>query len=348
MLSRTLLPMNFCGLVGTSMLHEWYFHTARTWLFFAAASGAYVASAFLRRRWAPERSSRPEALAADYEIAATASAGLLAMALIQRFDGTSATLALLLEAELVVLAGVALGSMWIGRVGAVLLALSAIHVLAVDAATPGRTVIGGLRLAHWTPVGVLLAGVLALNRWFFPGGWYFAAAAGAVVTAIATVELPELWVAPAVACGGVGLLASRRADLVWMSLPALVYATARAAMVNVDAGHVLTTGLVVAALYAAQRLWPEQVVAARALLSLLGTALLTLFVYEKAHGHLLTISLGIEGGCCYWLVFCCRIARSGCRGWRSFYFASASCSSTICANLTPEAEFSHSSCSASC
>jgi uncharacterized membrane protein len=295
-LGRTLLPLNFCGFAGASMLHEWSVHAANWWAFFGMASVAYLVSALLRARWAEPMAPERLPTAGGSELAATASAGLMAAALVERFSGTSTTLALLLEGELVVLAGLALGSVWIGRLGAALLVLPVIRLLFVDAFSPGTLTVAGATLAHWTPVGMMVAGVLAANRVWLPRAWYFAVAAAAVAAALITEEFPRLWVAPVVAFGALALLGSRRPDLMWTSLPGLLFAAGSAVMVNTGDGDILTTALVVAALYAGQRLWMLPAPSVPPALSILGTALLTLLVYEKATGRLLTVSLGIEGG----------------------------------------------------
>jgi hypothetical protein len=195
-----------------------------------------------------------------------------------------------------VLAGLALGSLWIGRLGAALLGLPVARLLFVDAFSPGTQTIGGIALAHWTPVALMLTGVLTANRVWMPRAWYFAAAAAAVATAVITEELPRLWVAPVAAAGALAFLASRRTDLMWLSLPAFLFAAGRTVMVNTGDGDIVTTILVVLALYIAQRLWTLPSAFVPPALSITGTALLTLLVYEKAHGRLLTVSLGIEGG----------------------------------------------------
>jgi hypothetical protein len=295
-LASTLLPLNFCGFVGASVLHERSVQSAHWWVFFITASAAYLASALLRARMPSSRTTETSAAPGSTELAAAASAGLLAAALIERFSGTSITLALLLEGELIVLAGSAAGSLWIGRLGAVVLALPVIRLLAVDAQLPGTVAVAGATLEHWTPVGALLAAVLAVNRAFISGAWYFAAASATVTTAVIVAEVPELWSAPVIAVGALVMLASRRPDLGWTSLPGFLFACGRAAIVNTDAGDILTTGVVVAALYSAQQIWRLPPAAVRAALSILGTALLTLLVYERAHGRLLTVSIGIEGG----------------------------------------------------
>jgi uncharacterized membrane protein len=203
---------------------------------------------------------------------------------VNRFSGTEMTVAILLEAEMVVLAGGALGSTWIARLGAVLLAIPLMRLLVIDVGAP-----------RWTPVTTLAAVMLAANRAFLLPAWYFSAGAAALAAAVVLEEIPRLWSAPLIAAGALVLLLSRRPDLVWISVPAFVFAFGRAAIVNAEAGAMLTTSLVVVALYGGQRLWfgPP---AARTGLSLLGTALLTLFVYEKAQGRLLTMCLGLEGG----------------------------------------------------
>ena len=285
-----LFSLNVCGFVGASLLHEWNMKAEDWSVFLALSALAYLASAVLRAQWTPrEESDRAQ----GYEPAAIAASGLMAGALVERFTGTGITLALLLEGEMVVLAARALGNRWLERAGAVLLALPLFRLLAVDA--PGATAISfaGLTVKRWTPVGLLMSAVFIMNRVLMPRAWYFAAAAGVVLLAIANTDLPRLVTAPVIAVAGALLLLSRDADARWAGIGALVFAFGRAAIVNTGDGDLIGTGVVVAALYAGHFITGERLI--RPALSILATGLLTLLIYEKVQGRLLTVSLGIQG-----------------------------------------------------
>jgi hypothetical protein len=138
-----------------------------------------------------------------------------------------------------------------------------------------------------------MSAVLLVNRVLIPTAWYFGAAAAVVLLAIGNTELPRLVAAPVIAVAGMGLLVLRQSDAKWAGLGALVFAFGRAAIVNTDDGDVLGTGVVIVALYASHRL--AESLPIRQVLSVLGTGLLTLLIYEKVQGKLLTVSLGLEG-----------------------------------------------------
>jgi Predicted membrane protein (DUF2339) len=285
-----LFSLNACGFVGASLLHEWNMKAEDWSLFLGLSALAYVASAFLRAQWtAREDEGRPQ----GYEPAAIAASGLMAAALIERFSGTAITLALLLEAEMVVLTARALGSRWLHAAGTLLFLLPFFRLLTVDAPGAATIQFAGIALKRWTPVGLLMSAVLVVNRLLMPRTWYFAAAAGVLLLAIANTELPRLVSGPVIAVAGIGLLLLRDTDAKWAGAAALLFAFGRAAIVNTDEGDVVGTGVVIAALYAGHRLSEQMLV--RHVLSVLGTGLLTLLVYEKVQGKLLTVSLGIEG-----------------------------------------------------
>ena len=286
-----LFGLNLCGFVGASLLHEWNMKAEDWSLFLGLSALAYLASAFVRSRWSArtDTSDQPS----GYEPAAIAASGLMAGALVERFSGTSITLALLLEAEMVVLAARALGSRWLARAGALLFVLPFFRLLVVDMPGAGSTQLAGLTLKRWTPVGLLMSAVLIVNRFLIPTAWYYAAAGGIVLLAVANAELHKLVTAPLIAVVGLGLLLRGPADTRWMGAGALVFAFGRAAIVNADEGDVIGGGIVVAALLAGHSV--AQWAGARLLLSVLGSGLATLLIYEKVRGGLLTVSLGIEG-----------------------------------------------------
>jgi hypothetical protein len=285
-----LFGLNACGFIGASLLHEWNMKAEDWSVFLGLSALAYLVSALLRGQWTPREQ---DGHAHGYEPAAIAASGLMAGALVERFSGTGITLALLLEAEMVVLAARALGSKWLHAAGAVLFALPFFRLLAVDAPGAATIQFAGFALRRWTPVGLLMSAVLVLNRVLMPRAWYFAAGAGVVLLAIANTELPRLVAAPVIAIAGLGLLLLRETDAKWAGAVALLFAFGRAAIVNTDDGDVAGTAIVIAALYGGHRRSGQVIV--RHVLSVLGTGLLTLLVYEKVQGKLLTVSLGIEG-----------------------------------------------------
>jgi hypothetical protein len=294
-IERTLFLLNASGFVGASLLHEWNM-TSRDWsVYFALASCAYLVSTLLRSRWAEDPADRPRVFEGGYEAAASLSALLMAGALIERFSGTRITLALLLESELVFLAGAALRSSWLRNFGAAMLLLPFIRLTVVDATSAGKTTLLGLQLEHWTPTALLLGAVLALNRRLADRSWYFSAGAAFTFGLVLAVELPRLWVAPVLALGGLLLTLIPLRDLVLVGSAAVFAAFLRATAVNVTDSAALTGGIAVAAIYTAQLLWKQPPLRIRPALSIMGTLLLTVLIYQEAPGRLFTVLCGIEG-----------------------------------------------------
>jgi hypothetical protein len=90
------------------------------------------------------------------------------------------------------------------------------------------------------------------------------------------------------------VIAFGRSELPWLAAAAIAAAVGRAAIENTDK-DVLTTSIVVVAAYSSQVLWRLDQRWVRALLSALGTVLLTMLISERVQGRLLTVWLGAEG-----------------------------------------------------
>src|SRR5215213_10054141 len=95
------------------------------------------------------------------------------------------TLALLIEGEMIVLAGYALKNAFLRGLGAAALGASFFRLVCVDA--PG---VSNDRL--WTPLAILMAGVFSANR--LRGGWGYAAGAAILLTMAVQAESPRSWV----------------------------------------------------------------------------------------------------------------------------------------------------------
>lgn len=293
-IERSLFLVNACGFVGASMLHRW---NDIGWFLFISAA-AYLASAFIRAKLTvPDIPSRSRVFGGGYEGAVAASSALMAGALIERFNGTMMTLALLIEGEMIVLAGHALRNSVVRNIGGAVLALSFFRLLFVDVTTSSRSRV-------WTPVATVMAGIFIANR--LRGGWGYAAGAGILLTLVVHEEFPRDW-APFV-LGLIGLVT------LWMSL--------RLSMKDVRGQHLLWAvstflfgvsaidrpfssalplALAVFTFYGCEflarnepagKVWERY---AGVVYSVLGTLLLTILLFDKVQGRLLTVALGVEG-----------------------------------------------------
>ncbi len=260
---RAVFLVNFAGFTGASLLHGMRTRL-EDWLpFCLAAAAAYLISAVIRYR-SPER--RDEG---GYELAACASAVMLGGGLIDRFTGPTLTFALLFEAEMIVLAGFALGSRFLQNAGSVALLAAIVH-LVVDA-------VGGSR---WTPAATAIAAVLLLNRWLLKAGWYFTGAAGVLMAFVIWDELPTRWIAPVAAAAGAIAFRVPLRDFRWTGVMLLAVAWLGAMVNNVQALDTLGVALVLAALYSANWM-PSQIAA---------TLLATVFLYNKVPSRMLALS----------------------------------------------------------
>ncbi len=170
-LARTVLPLNACGFLGVSLLH-WPTVQAETLYVLIAGSGvAYLASALIRARLRPpptgvaaEADALAGALSGGYEAPITLAAALGIAAIAMRFSGLRVNLGLLLEAELLFLAGLRLGQPYLRALGAVVFVVSLAKLALVDLTSAGHLTVAGRSLMAVTPLALLSAAVFYVNR----------------------------------------------------------------------------------------------------------------------------------------------------------------------------------------
>lgn len=294
---ETLMPVNACGLLGVTLLGQ-----GKADVFLFAAAGAIGLSAAARRSLRPARGAGAvdRVLFGGYELAAAAATALLVAGSWSRYREYEAALFQLMVAEMLILGGLAAGERflnWLGR--AVFFLPAAAATLAPRRGVPPIELLGiernGWDVAAWLAVILaVLSAFLLRSRILFP-------ALGGVVALRVLYELvPDVWAAPAWALLGLGvLLLSRWRALglppyhghagLGLSLPCLC-------LVNAGrTGERLYPAVVVTAcLYLAQFL-ARRGDMARTVLSLAGTAALTLLLFWEVSGRVLTISCGLAG-----------------------------------------------------
>jgi hypothetical protein len=144
----------------------------RLWWFLAGAAAAYLASTLLRAvrslEWRP---------------AATLAAGLTAAAIFLRMHHQWTAVGLLVEAELIYLAGVRLRQWYLRAAGT---ALAALHVGYLLIA-----VVGTLPLDEWVPVAAISAAVFYANRALYEADWFWGFAGSGMLALIAGYEIDE-------------------------------------------------------------------------------------------------------------------------------------------------------------
>jgi hypothetical protein len=177
------------------------------YLLFAATAVAYLVSALLRARIQPpstaftkESSTTDRMSAGSYEGAITIAATLAALAIFDRFSGMDIGVFLLLEGEALFLAGLTLRQPYLRLLGAAIFAITLYKLVWEALGQTSHKTIAGVEIHIWTPVAVLTAALLYLNRGLFhpdreprllvPENGYSFAATG-ILLAVLAAELPQ-------------------------------------------------------------------------------------------------------------------------------------------------------------
>ena len=167
-----LLPANAAGLIGLS-LFKW--HAAapdRVWQFLAAAAVAYVISSVVRAR------------SAEWRPAAALATALAAAAIFLRADHQWVAVGLLLEGEVVYLAGLRLRAPFLRILAACLFGLDLGHLLL------GQLEV--LPVATWVPIAAANAVVFYVNRALCATDIFFGFGGAGMLALIVGYEAPPL------------------------------------------------------------------------------------------------------------------------------------------------------------
>lgn len=270
-ISRSLFFLNACGFAGAFLLQ----HSQNRELFLFVSGVAYLASMLVRARLLS---------GAGYQSALAVSAALFAGAAMEHFSGIGIPVALLVEGELILLAGHALNNGFVRGLGAAVLGLAFVRFTLIDALESTRD-------RDWTPMGAIFACVLAANWLLRRSGWAYVAGAGILVGMVTEAELPAEWVPFAWAAF---VLAATLAGIRLQPAIGGVAAFIAAVTATADGSKaILPIVLTVCVFYACQFATRERL--PRPMFSVLGTCLLTILLFREAEGRLLTVALGIQG-----------------------------------------------------
>lgn len=166
-----LLPLNALGFLSLS-LGKWQAAAPhQIWQLLAATAAAYLASAILRAR------------SGRWHAAITLAAGLAAAAIFLKLDHQWVVFALLLEAELLYLAGERLRQSYLRMLAAGLFVIQAMHLLIVE--------LSDLPARAWTPLAALEAVVFYANRALRKGNLMYGYAGAGMLALVAGYEAPE-------------------------------------------------------------------------------------------------------------------------------------------------------------
>jgi hypothetical protein len=282
--------LNTTGFLGAVILHKWEMKATDWAAFFAATAVITLASALWRRQFVrqePDADIAARLFSGGYEGAMAASAALAAGAIVERFTGVRMAFALFVEAQTVVLAGIALNDRFLRVLGGVLHGLTVVKL--------GIEYEGGGRAWGWLAAGAGLT--YYVNRYLMRGAWPYTAVGSTLLLAVSARELPAAWVAPVWACAVLAVVWITRKtgldDLAWQSHALAVLAVWR---VFYDQSAIrapgprLTSGLVaVGALFAAHLLLRQ----ARFIGPLAALALAAV-IEREVQGRLLTVALALE------------------------------------------------------
>lgn len=209
----TLFPLNAFLLIGTSMMTLPKSTPVQSSYFLATAGLVFLISTVLRMRWKavlmPPANPFEQILADSHRIALSFSSALFAGALIRRLPADRSVIGLMMEAQLLVLAGMRFGDRFFCHVGAVMFAVPVGLIIAYDHQF-GQLQMGAHKFGGWVPYTAFLAVQYYFNRWLTRGGVYYTWGALALLLASSGELLNDHWTAAAWIAIGVGLIEAHR------------------------------------------------------------------------------------------------------------------------------------------
>jgi hypothetical protein len=175
-----LFPLNACAFIGTSLLEWSRFSPHQLDVLLIASAGAFLIDAIVRVKIRPPRSFEPaqaaleRAAAGGYEGSVTVASASAAVAAFIRFSGLDINIALLLEAEMLTLAGLNLNEEYLQILGGLLFVVPASKLIFFDLANvmlpsylgfQAPATFFGLKMGRWSLAAALTAAAGYFNRW---------------------------------------------------------------------------------------------------------------------------------------------------------------------------------------
>ncbi len=181
-----ILPLNALGFLGLSIV-KW--HRAahpHLWAFLAAGAAAYFISAMLRVKLSPFKESGEvwdRMAAGGYEGPITLTSALAAASIFMKAPAPWINVGLLIEGEILFLAGLRFGQTYLRQLAGGVFAASLIDLMAVDVPAGGTFRLANRDWSRWSPVMLLTSAVFYFNRWrrVVEGAVYSTAAATLIV-----------------------------------------------------------------------------------------------------------------------------------------------------------------------
>ena len=238
-----ILPLNAVGFLGLSLVKWDRMAHEHLYLALAGGAGLYLASALIRARLVPASATDNLTRMAEgaYEGPITLSAVLACLSISRGAHGLWINLGLLIEAEILFLAGIRFGEEYLRFLGGAAFCSSLGKLVAFDLANGGTKEIGGRQWMAWTPVTLLMAAIFYVNRALkvMEGKVYSTTAAGLIflVLGFETQQqyLAVSWLVFAVLLFELGYR-SRKDEFLLQSYAVGVFGTAVGIMVNIAVG----------------------------------------------------------------------------------------------------------------
>jgi uncharacterized membrane protein len=243
-----IFPLNAFGFLGLSLV-KWNGSAPKhLYAFLAAGAALYLVSALLRSRLRP-----PSSFVADsdtlariggggYEGPITLASALAAAAILRGTTGEWIGLGLLIEGEVLFLAGFRFGQMYLRQLAGAVFAGSVAQILGIDKATEQTVTLMGRKWAARTPIAALTAAVFYGNRMLrvVEGAAYSTVAAG-LITLVLGYETPEQylcasWLIYAALLFEFGFI-RRRSEFLYQSYAVGALGTSAALLINTLGGN---------------------------------------------------------------------------------------------------------------
>jgi uncharacterized membrane protein len=296
--ARALAPLNACGFLAVAAIRR-----ADADLFLPSAAAAYIASAIARWRTQPPEidQSLLRRLVRGYEITTIVAAGVTIAAIFERLTGLSVNVALLLQAEFIVLAAVRTRDPLLHYLAAGVFAFPLGKLLIFD--MPGGATeinVAGVMLMRWTPVALLTAFLAYLNRLLTQRLPLYTWAGALVLTVVVGFEAGRDWVGVVwlLFAGAVQLAGSRGwlPEYKWQTYALLAAGTFDQAIVTAfERQYFIGATIAAAGLAHTVQILSPPGTALRAAWSVAGTALISVLLIDRVAGKVLTVALGLQG-----------------------------------------------------
>ena len=193
-----ILPVNALGFLGLSIVKWQRSAPEYLYAFFAAGAALYLVSALLRTSLRPPSSFGVDSgtlariAGGSYEGPITLSAAMAAAAILLRATGEWINLSLLIEGEILFLAGLRFGQRYLRRIAGAAFVASVMKLIVVDESAASSIDFAGRSWTNWSPIAALTAAAFYVNRVLrVPEGSLYSSTAAGLVAMMLGYETPH-------------------------------------------------------------------------------------------------------------------------------------------------------------